>query len=120
MSLFKRYLHQTPTVTVKVDTKELANLQLDGVQALVTDLATRMAKQEEDTARLQRLVTQHDQALTPNLSDTVAIYVAGEVHTRVQADQDNSITNRYNIELIEDDKEHNTQTVKLTPKHRTK
>lgn len=115
MSLFKRYRHQTPTVTVKVDTKELANLQLDGVQALVTDLATQMAKQEEDITRLQRLVTQHDQALTPNLADTVALYVNGEVHSRVQADH-NSITNRYHVELIEDNKELNTQTVKLTPK----
>lgn len=118
MSLFKRYLHQTPTVTVKVDARDYLE-ELNEVQALVTALATRMAQQELEANRLQRLVTQHDQALTPNLADTVALYVNGEVHSRVQADH-NSITDRYNVELIEDDKEHNTQTVKLTPKRTTK
>lgn len=63
------------------------------LDAIISDLTAKQAEQEKEITRLQRLVTQHD--------------------------QDNSITNRYNVELVEDDKEHNTQTVRLTPK-RTK
>lgn len=85
MSLFKRYLHQTPTVTVKVDTKELANLQLDGVQALVTDLATRMAKQEEDITRLQQAVTVLESTKEPS---KVTLYANGEVYKVIDCDKE--------------------------------
>lgn len=85
MSLFKRYLHQTPTVTVKVDTKELANLQLDGVQALVTDLATRMAKQEEDITRLQQAVATLEHSKEPS---KVTLYANGKTYTVVEHDKE--------------------------------
>lgn len=116
MKLFEHRI----ALSVEVDTKELAK-ELSKLRDLFETISSTTDGQQKEIDRLQRLVTQHDQALTPNLSDTVPIYVDGEVHTRVhtrvQDDQDNSITNRYNIELIEDDKEHNVQTLKLTPKH---
>lgn len=93
MSLFKRYRHQTPTVTVKVDSKELANLQLDGVQALVTDLATRMAKQEEGITRLQRLVSDLATRMAKQEEDTkepskVTLYANGKTYTVVEHDKE--------------------------------
>lgn len=86
MSLFKRYKHQTPTVTVKVDAKELANLQLDGVQALVSDLATRMAKQEEDITRLQQAVTILESSKTE--PSKVTLYANGKTYTVVEHDKE--------------------------------
>lgn len=106
-------------LSVEVDTKELAK-ELSKLRDLFETISSTTDGQQKEIDRLQRLVTQHDQALTPNLSDTVPIYVAGEVHTRVQDDQDNSITSRYDVELLEDDKEQNIQTVKLIPKEHIK
>lgn len=64
------------------------------LDAIISDLTEKQAKQEKEITRLQRLVTQHD--------------------------YNNSITDRYNVELVEDDKEHNIQTVRLIPKEHIK
>lgn len=50
----------------------------------------------------------------------LAMKLLSEKEINVQADPGSSITDRYNVELIEDDKEHNTQKVKLTPKGENK
>lgn len=89
MNLFKRRRYETPTVTVKVDAKELANLQLDGVQALVTDLATRMAKQEEDITRLQQAVTALEHTKEPSKEPSkVTLYANGKTYTVVEHDKE--------------------------------
>lgn len=113
MKLFEHRI----ALSVEVDTKELAK-ELSKLRDLFETISSTTDGQQKEIDRLQRLVTQHDQALysNPELSKAVPIYVSGEVHSRVQYDPDNSITSRYDVELLEDDKEHNIQTVRLIPK----